>query len=59
LMVDIAMNSSEHWRQRAQETRADAERQSDPEIKKTMLEIAALYDQLAAHAQKRMSSKSD
>jgi hypothetical protein len=39
--------------------RADAERQSDAEIKKTMLEIAALYDQLSALAQKRMSSKSD
>jgi hypothetical protein len=58
-MVDIAMNTAEHWRQRAQETRADAERQTDPEIRKTMLEIAELYNQLAALAQKRMSSKSD
>jgi hypothetical protein len=57
-MVDIAVNTAGHWRQRAQETRADAERQSDPEVKKTMLEIAALYDQLAALAE-RTSSKSD
>jgi len=58
-MVDIGVNTAEHWRQRAQETRADAERQTDPEIKKTILEIAALYDQLAALAQQRMSSTSD
>jgi hypothetical protein len=58
-MVDIGVNTAEHWRHRAQETRADAERQTDPEIKKTILEIAVLYDQLAALAQQRMSSRSD
>jgi hypothetical protein len=53
------MSTAEHWRQRAQATRADAKRQTDPEIKKTMLEIAALYDQLAALARQPVSPKSD
>jgi hypothetical protein len=59
-MTDIRMtDTAQHWRQRAQETRADADKQPDPEIKKTMLEIAQLYDQLAALAEKRVTSKSD
>jgi hypothetical protein len=56
-MTDIRMtDTAGHWRQSAQETRADADRQADPEIKKTLLEIAQLYDQLAALAEKRVAS---
>jgi hypothetical protein len=42
-------------RQRAQEARVNADRQTDPESKRVLLEIAGLYDQLAALAQKRAS----
>lgn len=58
-MVDAGMNTPKHWQRRARESRAYAERQTDPEIKMTMLEIAALYDQLAALARRRAPSKSD
>jgi hypothetical protein len=47
-MSALMSHTTEHWRQRAQEARADAEKQPDPAIKKTLLEIASLYDQLAA-----------
>jgi hypothetical protein len=56
-MIDTGVNTAEHWLQRAQDTRADAERQTEPEVRKTMLEIAALYDQLAALAQQRTPPK--
>ena len=41
-MADVAMRDTpEHWRERARQARADASLHADPEIKKTMLEIAA------------------
>ena len=46
-----------HWCQLAQEARATAEQLDDPDAKKTMLEIAEGYDQLASSAEKRMASK--
>jgi hypothetical protein len=42
-----AMRTPEHWHERAQEARADAVRHADPDIRKALLEIAALYEQLA------------
>jgi hypothetical protein len=57
-MVDSAANGTpQHWRQRARETRVDAERQADAEIKKGLLDIAALYERLAEIAEKRATSK--
>lgn len=46
-----------HWRQLAQDARATADQLDDPDAKKTMLEIAEGYDQLASSAEKRMASK--
>jgi hypothetical protein len=44
------MNKPEHWRKRAQETRAMAE--GEPaEVRAKLLEIAAAYDQLADRAE--------
>lgn len=58
-MVYIAgKGAPEDWRRRAQETRADAERYADPDTKKALLEIAALYDRLAEITEKRATSQS-
>jgi hypothetical protein len=57
-MADVAMRDTpEHWRERARQARADASLHADPEIKKTMLEIAALYEELVTLAEKRASPK--
>jgi hypothetical protein len=48
-----------HWRQLAQDARAAAAQLDDPDAKKTMLEIAEGYDQLASNAEKRIASGPD
>lgn len=58
-MAQLATKGTpEHWRRRAQEARADAERQGDPETKQALLDIAVLYDRLAEIADKHAASKS-
>jgi hypothetical protein len=47
-----------HWRQLAREARAAADQLDDPEAKRTMLEIAENYEQLASLAEKK-DSQSD
>jgi hypothetical protein len=44
----------EVWRKRAEETRAEAEKETDPDRKKTLLDIAADYDELARLAEERL-----
>jgi hypothetical protein len=46
-------DDSTHWRQRAQETRAEADKMDDPDAKRTLLEIAAAYERLADLAEQR------
>lgn len=46
-----------HWRQRAQESRSIADQLDDPVAKKTMLEIAEAYEQLAVLAERRSQTK--
>jgi hypothetical protein len=46
-----------HWRQRAQEARAEAEKLSDASMKQAMLEIAARYERLAEIAEHRTAAK--
>jgi hypothetical protein len=49
LMLGTRMiDDPSHWRQRAQEARAEADKLSDAEVKQTMLEIAAAYERLSA-----------
>jgi hypothetical protein len=48
-----------HWRQRAHETRAEAENMADPAAKKTLLEIAEAYELLATLVEKRGPSQSN
>ena len=44
-----------HWRQRAAESRRIAEQLDDPNQKKTMLEIAESYEQLANRLEQKKS----
>jgi hypothetical protein len=46
-----------HWRGRAEEARAIAPQLKGAESQQTMLEIAAQYDLLAEHAERRMAEK--
>jgi hypothetical protein len=47
-MLDIRMTDDPaHWRQRAQESRAEAYKLNDPDAKKIMLEIAEAFERLA------------
>ena len=42
-----------HWQQWAQESRAEADKQSDPHLKESLLEIAEAFERLAVLAEKR------
>jgi hypothetical protein len=46
-----------HWRQLAQDARAAARLLDDPEERKTLLEIADGYEQLASIAETRADSR--
>lgn len=50
-------NDPKHWRQLAQEARAAADQFNDPDAKRTMLEIAEGYEELASIAEKSIASK--
>jgi hypothetical protein len=41
------LNNFRHWLDRAEEARAVAGQMTDPEMKRTMLEIVASYERLA------------
>jgi hypothetical protein len=41
-----------YWRERAEESRAQAEQMRDPTAKRTLLAIAQNYDQLAEQAER-------
>lgn len=45
------------WRQRAEESRRTADQLDDPVAKKTMLDIADAYEQLATLAEAKLGSK--
>jgi hypothetical protein len=46
-----------HWRLLAHDARAAADQLDDPDAKRTMLEIAEGYEQLASLAEKKTASK--
>jgi hypothetical protein len=53
-MIDVAAKRTpEHWRRRAQEARADADRHADPDVKRALLEIAALCERVAVAADRK------
>ena len=55
--MPIAFGSPEHWRQRAEEARVQAEQIDDPEAKRTMLKNADDYERLAQRAQEREAGR--
>ena len=46
-----------HWRQLAQEARAAADQLDDPDARRTMLEIAESYEELASIAERKNGTK--
>jgi hypothetical protein len=52
-MVNATNHDPKHWRQLAQEARAAADRLDDAAAKRTMLEIAESYQELAEIAENR------
>jgi hypothetical protein len=49
------LNNVEHWQDRAEEARVQAEQLDRPEVQRMMLDIAESYDKLAKHAAERRS----
>jgi hypothetical protein len=56
LVVSSIANDAKHWRERAEEARVHAELISNPEAKRTMLDIAVGYERLARLAEERTAS---
>jgi hypothetical protein len=50
-------DNPEHWRRRAEKTRALAEDMDDPVVKVMMLRVADNYERLAAHAEQRLQDQ--
>jgi hypothetical protein len=53
-MTSELMSNPQHWRERAEEARTNAEQINDPEAKRLMLGIAASYERLALRAEERV-----
>jgi len=58
-MANTSNNNPKHWRQLAQEARATAHRLDEPDARRTMLEIAESYEELAAIIERDKTAKSD
>lgn len=50
------INSSGHWRLRAEEMRRITEETHDPSVREMMLRLAVGFDRLAEHSQARPTS---
>jgi hypothetical protein len=55
MAVPLLYNDPEHWRERAVEARALAEKMTDAVGKNAMMEIAVKYERLAARALERLT----
>jgi hypothetical protein len=53
-MKGTLINNPQHWRDRAEEARVNAERMGDAESRRMMLEIADGYVRLAERAERRV-----
>jgi hypothetical protein len=57
-MVEANIQEIQKWRNRALQCRTDAESTRDAVGKRTLLELAAVYDRLAAKAEDRLGIRS-
>jgi hypothetical protein len=57
VVVPSLHNDPEHWRKRAKEARALAEKMTDAVSKKGMMEVAEKYDEVAARAVERLAKR--
>jgi hypothetical protein len=55
--MSLLYNDPEHWRERAMEARALAEKMTDAVGRQAMIEIAEKYDRLAARAVERLARR--
>jgi hypothetical protein len=55
--LPLLYNDPEHWRDRAAEARALAEKMTDVVGKQAMIEIAEKYERLAARAVERLAKR--
>jgi predicted Rossmann-fold nucleotide-binding protein len=55
--VPALHNDTEHWRKRAKEARALAEKMTDAVSKKAMMNVADKYDEVAARAVERLAKR--
>lgn len=53
------LNDFEHWRDRAEEARVNAEHFIDSEARRMMLNIAASYDRIAEKAEQRAREREE
>jgi hypothetical protein len=53
--VPLLYNDVEHWRKRAKQARAVAEKMTNVVNKKAMMEVAVKYDEVAARAAQRLA----
>jgi hypothetical protein len=57
MTTSILLGDPAHWHQRAREMRRLAQDMADPDIKRTMLNIAADYETLAKRAEERKATE--
>jgi 3-methyladenine DNA glycosylase/8-oxoguanine DNA glycosylase len=55
-MTSKLLTNPQYWRDRAEEIKAIADRLANQEAKRTMLDIAICYEQLAQRAEERLSA---
>jgi hypothetical protein len=53
-VAKIPINDPKHWRELAEKTRVRAEQMNDPDAKRKTLRLAADYEELAKHAERRL-----
>jgi len=56
-LVPLAFGTPEHWRQRAKEARAMAEKIADPAAKEAMMAVAENYDRIAERAEAKLAAE--
>jgi hypothetical protein len=51
------LDNPEHWRERAEEARAQAEQMQDADTRRIMLAVAESYEKMAHKAERRLADR--